>query len=310
MRIVVTGGAGFIGSHLCEALLNRDHEVICVDNLVTGDVRNIASFRDRSSFSFVERDITEGLDVSGDVDFVLNFASPASPIDFKRLAIEILKVGSQGTMNALGLALEKGAGFLTASTSEAYGDPQVHPQPETYWGNVNPVGIRGCYDESKRFSEALCMAFHRTHGLNTHIVRIFNTYGPRMRPADGRAIPAFISQALNDEPITVFGDGSQTRSFQYVDDLVNGILLLMESDEHYPVNIGNPGEYTILQLAEAIIRHIGSKSEIVYRPLPQDDPKLRRPDISKARELLGWAPVVGLDEGLSKTIEWFRTRLA
>ena len=309
MRIVVTGGAGFIGSHLCETLLARDHEVVCVDNLVTGDIANIEGFQTHERFTFIQHDITHPIDIDGQVDRVLNFASPASPIDFKRLAIEILQVGSMGTLNALNLAREKGAAFLTASTSEAYGDPKVHPQPETYWGNVNPVGIRGCYDESKRFSEALCMAYHRTHGVNTHIVRIFNTYGPRMRPNDGRAIPAFISQALNNEPITVFGDGSQTRSFQYVDDLVKGILLLVESDEHYPVNIGNPGEYTILQLAEAIIEITGSKSEIVYRPLPQDDPKLRRPDITKAKELLSWEPKIGLTEGLTQTIDWFKGRV-
>lgn len=307
MRIVVTGGAGFIGSHLCDALIRENHFVVCLDNLITGNLSNVEHLFGHDRFRFVKHDVTEYIHVPGDVDFVFHFASPASPVDFERIPIQILKVGALGSHKTLGLARAKGAGFLLASTSETYGDPLVHPQPETYWGNVNCVGIRGVYDEAKRFAEAMTMAYHRYHHINTHIVRIFNTYGPRMRPDDGRAIPAFISQALKNEPITVFGEGKQTRSFQYIDDLVRGILLLMESDEHLPVNIGNPNEYTILQLAEAIIELTGSRSEIVHRPLPPDDPKVRQPDISKARSRLGWEPVVPLREGLTRTIEWFKT---
>ncbi len=309
MRCVVTGGAGFIGSHICEALLDRGDSVVCIDNLVTGALRNIERIREHERFSLLEQNVSDGIEVQGRCDRVYHLASPASPVDFKRLALEILRVGSVGTMNALELAREHGARFLVASTSEAYGDPLEHPQKETYWGNVNPIGMRSCYDESKRFGEAATMAYHRTHGVDTHIVRIFNTYGPRMRPNDGRAIPAFVSQALKNQPITVFGNGSQTRSFQYVDDLVRGILLLMESDEHEPVNIGNPVEYTILQLAETIVRVTGSDSEIVFRELPPDDPKLRRPDVRKAIETLGWEPTVELEEGLQHTIDYFRERL-
>jgi dTDP-glucose 4,6-dehydratase len=307
MRVVVTGGAGFIGSHLCDALISEDHSVVCLDNLITGNLENIEHLFGTDRFRFIKHDVTEYIHVPGDVDYVLHFASPASPIDFERIPIQILKVGALGTHKALGVARAKGAGFLTASTSETYGDPLVHPQPETYWGNVNPVGIRGVYDEAKRFAEAMTMAYHRYHHINTHIVRIFNTYGPRMRPDDGRAIPAFISQALNNEPITVFGEGKQTRSFQYIDDLIRGVLALMKSDEHLPVNIGNPNEYTIYQLAQTIIELTGSKSEIVHRPLPPDDPKVRQPDITKARKRLGWEPIVLLHEGLTKTIEWFKT---
>jgi len=307
MRVVVTGGAGFIGSHLCDALIRENHSVVCLDNLITGNLSNVEHLFGHDRFRFVKHDVTEYIHVPGEVDFVFHFASPASPVDFERIPIQILKVGALGTHKTLGLARAKGAGFLLASTSETYGDPLVHPQPETYWGNVNCVGIRGVYDEAKRFAEAMTMAYHRYHHINTHIVRIFNTYGPRMRPDDGRAIPAFISQALKNEPITVFGEGRQTRSFQYIDDLIQGILLLTESDEHLPVNIGNPNEYTILQLAEVIIELTGSKSEIVHRPLPPDDPKVRQPDIKKARERLGWEPVVPLREGLTKTIEWFKT---
>jgi len=306
MRVVVTGGAGFIGSHLCDALIRENHEVVCLDNLITGNLANVEHLFGNDRFRFIKHDVTEYIHVPGDVHFILHFASPASPIDFERIPIQILKVGALGTHKTLGLARAKGAAFLLASTSECYGDPLVHPQPETYWGNVNPVGIRGVYDEAKRFAEAMTMAYHRHHGINTHIVRIFNTYGSRMRPDDGRAIPAFISQALKGEPITVFGDGSQTRSFQYIDDLVRGVLALMNSDEHLPVNIGNPDEYTILQLAETIIELTGSTSEIVHRPLPPDDPKIRQPDITKARTLLGWQPVVSLKEGLERTIEWFK----
>jgi len=306
MRVVVTGGAGFIGSHLCDALIRENHEVVCLDNLITGNLANVEHLFGNDRFRFIKHDVTEYIHVPGDVHFILHFASPASPIDFERIPIQILKVGALGTHKTLGLARAKGAAFLLASTSECYGDPLVHPQPETYWGNVNPVGIRGVYDEAKRFAEAMTMAYHRHHGINTHIVRIFNTYGSRMRPDDGRAIPAFISQAIKGEPITVFGDGSQTRSFQYIDDLVRGVLALMNSDEHLPVNIGNPNEYTILQLAETIIELTGSTSEIVHRPLPPDDPKIRQPDITKARTLLGWQPVVSLKEGLERTIEWFK----
>jgi dTDP-glucose 4,6-dehydratase len=298
---VVTGGAGFLGSHLCEALLGRGHRVICIDNLETGSLANIEHLR-ADGFVFVPHDLTEHVEVAEPIDFVYHLASPASPIDYLRLPLQTLKVGSMGTHNALGLAKAKRARFLLSSTSEVYGDPQVHPQPETYWGHVNPIGPRGVYDEAKRYAEALTMAYHRQQGVDTAIVRIFNTYGPRMRPHDGRAIPTFIRQALEEKPLTVFGDGSQTRSFCYVDDLVRGLILLSESGEHLPVNIGNPIEMTLLQLAEAVIRLSGSASPIVYEALPVDDPQVRQPDITRARQLLNWAPEVELDEGLRRTL--------
>jgi dTDP-glucose 4,6-dehydratase len=307
-RVVITGAAGFIGSHLAETLLDLDYSVIGIDNLLTGDVANIAHLAGRD-FQFVKHDVTNYIFVDGPVDFVLHWASPASPIDYLELPIPTLKVGALGTHKALGLAKAKGARFVIASTSEVYGDPLEHPQKETYWGNVNPVGPRGVYDEAKRFAEAMTMAYHRYHGLDTKIVRIFNTYGPRMRLNDGRAVPAFMSQALRNEDVTIFGDGSQTRSFTYITDLVDGIIKLMLSPENDPVNIGNPVEMTIKQIAETIIRMTGSTSKIVYRPLPTDDPKQRRPDITRARTLLGWEPKVQLDEGLVKTIAYFRTKV-
>ncbi len=299
---VVTGGAGFLGSHLCEYLLRRDWRVICVDNLDTGTLENIQHLRD-PSFEFRYHNCVDHIDVPDEVEAVFHLASPASPVDYLRLPLHTLKVGSYGTHNALGLAKFKRARFLLASTSEVYGDPKVHPQPEEYWGNVNPVGPRGVYDEAKRYSEAMTMAYHRQQGVDTHIVRIFNTYGPRMRQHDGRAIPTFLRQALEGKPMTVFGDGSQTRSFCYVDDLVEGIFRLTMSDEHMPTNIGNPDEMTLLELAETIKRMTGSGSEIVFEGLPVDDPLVRRPDIGKAREILGWEPQVGLDEGLRRTLE-------
>jgi dTDP-glucose 4,6-dehydratase len=308
-RYLITGGAGFIGSHLCECFLSQGHEVICVDNYSTGARQNIAGFAANRQFTFMDHNVSRYIEVHQPLDFVLHFASPASPVDYLELPIPTLKVGSLGTHNALGLAKAKNAVFLLASTSEVYGDPLVRPQHEEYWGNVNPVGPRGVYDEAKRFAEALTMAYHRYHGLDTRIVRIFNTYGPRMRMQDGRVVPNFILQALKGEPLTVYGEGEQTRSFQYVDDLVAGIGRLLESEEHYPVNIGNPHEMTVLQFAKKILELTGSKSEIAYRPLPQDDPQVRQPDITKARKLLGWEPKVELDEGLSKTIEYFRARL-
>ena len=308
-RTVVTGAAGFIGSHLCEELLSRGHSVVGIDNFVTGDKANIAHLRDRD-FQFIRHDVTQYIDVEGPVDNVLHWASPASPIDYLELPIQTLKVGSLGTHNALGLAKAKSARFVIASTSEIYGDPLEHPQRETYWGNVNPIGPRGVYDEAKRFSEAITLAYHRAHGLDTKIVRIFNTYGPRMRLRDGRAVPAFMSQALRGEDVTVFGDGTQTRSFCYVSDLVDGILRLLESNTNEPVNIGNPHELTIEEIARTIIALVGSSSRIVYRPLPVDDPKQRRPDITRARTLLGWQPKVGLEEGLSKTVDYFKMKLA
>jgi dTDP-glucose 4,6-dehydratase len=298
---VVTGGAGFLGSHLCDYLITRGHRVICIDNLDTGSLKNISHLR-REDFVFVQHDVTRFIDVSEPVDFVYHLASPASPIDYARLPLQTLKVGSYGTHNALGLAKAKRARFLLTSTSEVYGDPHVHPQPESYWGNVNPIGPRGVYDEAKRYSEAMTMAYQRQQGVDTAIARIFNTYGPRMRPHDGRAIPTFVRQALGNKPITVFGDGSQTRSFCYVDDLVRGLHLLATSGEHLPVNIGNPGEFTVLELAETVIRVTGSTSEIVHEALPVDDPRVRRPDIERATALLGWSPEIELEEGLRRML--------
>jgi dTDP-glucose 4,6-dehydratase len=307
-RVVITGAAGFIGSHLAETLLDRGYSVIGIDNLLTGDTDNIAHLHNRD-FTFIKHDVTNYIYIDGPVDFVLHWASPASPIDYLELPIPTLKVGALGTHKALGLAKEKGATFVIASTSEVYGDPLEHPQKETYWGNVNPVGPRGVYDEAKRFAEAMTMAYHRYHGVDTKIVRIFNTYGPRMRLNDGRAVPAFMSQALRNEDVTVFGSGNQTRSFTYITDLVDGIIRLMLSRENDPVNIGNPREMTIREIAETIIRMTGSQSRIVYKPLPTDDPKQRRPDITRARTLLQWEPKVQLEEGLVKTIEYFRKKV-
>lgn len=299
---VVTGGAGFVGSHLCDALLEKGNRVICLDNLDTGSLRNIEHIRS-SAFTFMNRDITEQVWIEEDVDFVYHLASPASPIDYARLPLHTLKVGAQGTWHMLGVAKFKRARFLLASTSEVYGDPQIHPQEESYWGNVNPIGPRGVYDEAKRYAEALAMAYHRQQGVDTAIVRIFNTYGPRMRANDGRAIPTFFRQALLGQPLTVFGDGSQTRSFCFVDDLVRGLIALAESDEHLPVNIGNPDEYTLLELAHAVIAATGSGAEVTFEPLPVDDPKVRRPDITRARQILGWQPEVKLADGLERTLE-------
>ncbi len=303
---LVTGGAGFLGSHLCEHLLERGNRVVCVDNLETGSLKNIEHLRG-PEFQWVQTDITEYYEVDGPVDFIYHMASPASPIDYARLPLHTLKVGSYGTHHTLGVAKVKRARFMLASTSEVYGDPEIHPQPETYWGNVNPIGPRGVYDEAKRYAEALTMAYLRQQGLDTCIARIFNTYGPRMRPNDGRAIPTFLNQALNGKPITVFGDGSQTRSFCYVDDLIRGLVALCESEVHEPVNIGNPHEMTLLQMAESVRELTGTTSEIVFEALPVDDPKVRQPDITRARELLGWQPEVELREGLEKTIEHART---
>jgi len=309
-RVVVTGGAGFLGSHLCQALLDRGDEVVAIDNLVTGSVDNIERLFSRPGFTFVDHDVSTYVWVPGEVDVVMHFASPASPADFERIPIQILKVGGLGTHNCLGLAKAKGARFFLASTSEVYGDPLVHPQPETYWGNVNPIGPRGVYDEAKRYAEAMTMAYHRHHGLDVRIVRIFNTYGPFMRPDDGRAVSNFLPQALEGKPITIFGDGSQTRSFTYVDDEVRGFLALLDSGITTPVNIGNPyTEHTIGELAELAVEVTSSSSEIVYEPLPVDDPTQRQPDITKAREHLGWEPTVGLREGLERTTEYFRTKL-
>ena len=307
-RVLITGGAGFLGSHLCDRFLADGYEVVCMDNLITGDLRNVEHLFADADFHFHHQDVTEFIHVPGRLDVVMHFASPASPIDYLELPIQTLKVGSLGTHKALGLAHAKGARFLLASTSECYGDPLVHPQREDYWGNVNPVGPRGVYDEAKRFAEAMTMGYHRYHGVDTRIVRIFNTYGPRMRLNDGRALPAFMSQALRGEDLTVFGDGSQTRSFCYVSDLVEGIWRLLHSDEVMPTNIGNPNEMTILEFAQKVLALTGSKSRIDFRPLPQDDPKVRQPDISKARKLLGWEPRVTLDEGLRRTLEYFRER--
>jgi dTDP-glucose 4,6-dehydratase len=307
-RVVITGAAGFIGSHLAEALLDRGYAVIGIDNLLTGDTANIAHLQNRD-FEFIKHDVTNYIYIEGPVHYVLHWASPASPIDYLELPIPTLKVGALGTHKALGLAKAKGATFVIASTSEVYGDPLEHPQKESYWGNVNPIGPRGVYDEAKRFAEAMTTAYHRYHGVNTKIVRIFNTYGPRMRIRDGRAVPAFISQALRNEDVTVFGDGRQTRSFCYISDLVDGIIRLMLSSTNDPVNIGNPAEMTIEQIAKVIIEMTDSRSKIVYRPLPEDDPKVRKPDITRARTLLGWEPRVDLPEGLASTIAYFRTKV-
>jgi dTDP-glucose 4,6-dehydratase len=308
-RVLITGGAGFLGSHLCDLFLARGHEVICMDNLITGSPDNIAHLFGRPGFRFVKHDVTNFIYVEGALDHILHFASPASPIDYLQLPIQTLKVGSLGTHTALGLAKAKNASFLLASTSEVYGDPLVHPQPESYWGNVNPVGPRGVYDEAKRFAEAITMAYRRFHGVKTHIVRIFNTYGPRMRLEDGRALPAFMGQALRGEDVTVFGDGSQTRSFCYVSDLIEGIYRLLMSQEPEPVNIGNPSEITIREFAERVVALVGARSRIVFKPLPVDDPKVRQPDISKARRVLGWEPKVGLEEGLKQTLDYFRGKV-
>jgi dTDP-glucose 4,6-dehydratase len=308
-RILITGGAGFLGSHLCEKFIENGYHVICMDNLITGSPENIAHLMGNERFRFIHHDVTEYMYVDGDLDAILHFASPASPVDYLRYPIQTLKVGSLGTHKALGLAKAKNARFLLASTSEVYGDPLIHPQEESYWGNVNPVGIRGVYDEAKRFAEAMTMAYHRYHGLETRIIRIFNTYGPRMRIEDGRAIPAFMSQALRGEDLTVFGDGSQTRSVCYVDDLVDGIYRLLLSDESNPVNIGNPDEISMLDLAKEILEISGSDSKITFKDLPQDDPKVRQPDITRARVILNWEPHVQRREGLLKTLEYFKQAL-
>jgi dTDP-glucose 4,6-dehydratase len=309
-RALVTGGAGFIGSHLCERLLQDGVEVVCMDNLITGDLANVEHLFGRPDFVFAHHDVTNFIHVSGELDYVLHFASPASPIDYLELPIQTLKVGALGTHKALGVAKQKGARFLLASTSEVYGDPLVHPQREDYWGNVNPVGPRGVYDEAKRFAEAMTMAYQRTHGVKTRIVRIFNTYGPRMRLNDGRVLPAFMSQALRGEPLTAFGNGKQTRSFCYVDDLVEGLMRLLHSEEKEPVNIGNPREMTILEFAEAVKTAVGSTVPVTFKPLPVDDPKQRRPDIGKAKRVLGgWEPKVTLEEGLRRTVEYFRKKV-
>jgi dTDP-glucose 4,6-dehydratase len=307
-RTLVTGGAGFLGSHLCEYLVNKGHEVVCMDNLITGSKQNISGIKS-GNFHFVNHNVSEFINLDGDLDYILHFASPASPIDYLELPIQTLKVGALGTHNALGLAKAKNATILLASTSEVYGDPLVHPQPEEYWGNVNPIGPRGVYDEAKRFAEAITMAYHRTHGVNTKIVRIFNTYGPRMRIKDGRAIPNFLKQALTGEDLTIYGNGSQTRSFCYVSDLVEGIYRLLMSEQHEPVNIGNPIEMTIQQMADKILQATQSKSKIVQVPLPEDDPKTRQPNITLAKKLLDWEPKVTLDEGLGTTLEYFKQQI-
>lgn len=304
---IVTGGAGFLGSHLCDKLIKENYKVICIDNLITGNIDNVAHLFGNENFEFIKHDITNYIFVPGSVDFILHFASPASPIDYLKFPIQTLKVGSLGTHKVLGLAKEKKARILLASTSEVYGDPAVHPQKEDYWGNVNPVGPRGVYDEAKRFAEAITMAYNRYHGVDTRIVRIFNTYGPRMRLNDGRALPAFVGQAIRGEDITVFGDGSQTRSFCYVDDLIDGIYKLLMSNEINPVNIGNPDEITIKQFAEEVIKITGTSSRIIYKELPEDDPKVRQPDITRAKTILGWSPIIGRDEGLKRTIAYFKS---
>jgi dTDP-glucose 4,6-dehydratase len=306
---VITGGAGFLGSHLTDRLLAEGHRIIAIDSLITGNVANIEHLAGNESYKFICHDVTDFIYIPGKVDYVWHFASPASPIDYLRIPIPTLKVGSLGTHNALGLAKDKGAAFILASTSECYGDPLIHPQTEDYWGNVNPIGPRGVYDEAKRFAEAITMAYHRYHSMNTHIVRIFNTYGPRMRLDDGRVVPAFIGQALTGQPLTIFGDGSQTRSFCYVSDLIDGIFRLMMSDFHEPVNIGNPREMTIRQFAEEILRITGAACQIEHKPLPVDDPKVRQPDITRAKTILGWEPKVDFDKGIRETIEFFRGRV-
>jgi len=310
MRVLVTGGAGFIGSHLGDRLVADGHEVVCIDNLITGSLSNVAHLQSNTKFRFIQHDVSKPLEIDESLDYVLHFASPASPVDYLKFPIQTLKVGSLGTLNALGIAKAKHAKFLLASTSEVYGDPEVHPQPESYWGHVNPVGPRGVYDESKRFAEALTMAYHHEHGIDTRIVRIFNTFGPRMRTNDGRAIPNFISQALKGEPVTVYGDGSQTRSFCYIEDLVEGLMRVMGTDCHEPINLGNPNEWTILELANTILRLVnGTTSRLEQRRLPVDDPKQRRPDIGRVTELTGWMPRVDVVEGLTQTIAWFRQTL-
>jgi len=308
-KVLVTGGSGFLGSHLCEKFLGKDYQVVCMDNLITGNINNISHLFNEPDFTFIKHDVTNFVHIAGKLDLILHFASPASPIDYLEMPIQTLKVGSLGTHKALGLAKEKGARFLLASTSEVYGDPLIHPQKEDYWGNVNPIGFRGVYDEAKRFAEAMTMAYHRFHHVETRIVRIFNTYGPRMRLEDGRALPTFMGQALRGEDITVFGDGSQTRSFCYVDDLVEGIYRLSQSDEPYPVNIGNPVEITIKEFAEEVVALTGSKSKITYKELPKDDPQVRKPDITRAKEILGWEPKVDRQEGLKRTMEYFMNLL-
>jgi dTDP-glucose 4,6-dehydratase len=307
-RALVTGGAGFLGSHLCERLLSEGYRVLCMDNLRTGSLENVAHLEGEADFEYVDHDVTAYIHVPGELDEVYHFASPASPKDFERIPIPILKVGALGTYNTLGLALAKGARFMLASSSEVYGDPLVHPQTEDYWGNVNPIGIRGVYDEAKRYAESITMAYHRHHRVDTRIVRIFNSHGPRMRPDDGRMIPNFISQALSGRPLTVYGDGSQTRSVQYVDDLIEGTFRLMKSSEARPVNVGNPQEHTVREIAELVIELSGGKGEILHEPLPEDDPKRRCPDITRARETLGWEPRVSAREGLKKTLDWFAGR--
>ena len=307
-RTLVTGGAGFLGSHLCEYFLNKGHEVICMDNLITGSMDNISHIKSEK-FQFVKHNVSEFINLEGELDYIMHFASPASPIDYLELPIQTLKVGALGTHNALGLAKAKNATFLLASTSEVYGDPLIHPQPEEYWGNVNPIGPRGVYDEAKRFAEAITMAYHRTHDINTKIVRIFNTYGPRMRVNDGRAIPNFLKQALTGKDLTVYGEGSQTRSFCFVSDLVEGLYRLLMSEQNYPVNIGNPNEMTVKEMADKILQATNSKSKIIHVPLPEDDPKIRQPDITRAKKYLNWEPVVSLDEGLQSTLEYFKEQL-
>jgi dTDP-glucose 4,6-dehydratase len=303
--VVVTGGAGFIGSHLCERLIREDFRVICLDNLITGNLKNIEGLAKSDKFEFIKHDVTKYIDIKGKIDYVLHFASPASPVDYLKFPIQTLKVGSLGTHNTLGLAKEKRAKFLLASTSEVYGDPLIHPQPESYWGHVNPVGVRGCYDESKRFAEAITMAYHRVHKIDTKIVRIFNTYGPRMRINDGRVVPNFIYQALHNKPITVYGKGRQTRSFCYITDLIEGIYRVMLQSINEPINLGNPKEFSILELAKIVIKLTGTKSKIVFKLLPEDDPRQRKPDITKAKKLLKWQPTIELKEGFKKTILWF-----
>ncbi len=307
MRVLITGGAGFLGSHLCDYFLEGGHKVVCMDNLCTGDSRNIEHLEGNPDFEYIQHNVTEFINLAGDLDAILHFASPASPVDYLKMPIQTLKVGALGSHNALGLAKAKGAKFLLASTSEVYGDPLVRPQPESYWGNVNPVGPRGVYDEAKRFAEALTMAYQRVHSMDTKIVRIFNTYGPRMRMQDGRVVPNFLYQALNNKPLTVYGDGSQSRSFCYVSDLIEGIYRLLESDEGEPTNLGNPTEMSVMEFAKKVLDVTGSKSDIVYEPLPVDDPKTRQPDITKAKKILKWKPKVGLEDGLKRTIDWFRS---